>query len=49
MENNNLNGNGFGGRYGEFILKYRWFVIVGLLALIALTGSGVRFIEFSTN
>ncbi|MCH7948405.1 MAG: MMPL family transporter [candidate division Zixibacteria bacterium] len=46
---NNLNGNGFGGRYGEFILKYRWFVIVGLLALIALTGSGVRFIEFSTN
>ena len=49
MEINNLNGNGFGGRFGEFVLKYRWFVIVGLLALIALTGSGVRFIEFSTN
>ena len=49
MNSNNINGNGFGGRYGEFILKYRWFVIVGLLALIALTGSGVRFIEFSTN
>ena len=49
MNNNDHNGNGFGGRFGEFILKYRWVVIAGLLALIAMAGSGARFIEFATD
>lgn len=34
MNSNNQNGDGFGGRYGEFILKFRWVVIAGLLAFI---------------
>ena len=49
MERNNQNGNGFGGRYGKFILRYRWAVIVGLLVLIALAASGARFIELATD
>jgi len=49
LNSNIQNGNGFGGRYGEFILKYRWVVIAGLLALIAMAGSGARFIEFATD
>jgi len=49
LNSNNHNGNGFGGRYGEFILKHRWVVIAGLLALTAMAGSGARFIEFATD
>ncbi len=36
-------------RFGHWVLRYRWLIIVVSLVLVALAASGARNLEFSTN
>lgn len=34
---------------GTFVIRYRWFLILGFIAFAAVSASGIRFLEFSND